>query len=359
LINNKVPVYLPHVMLGYALAAGTAVSTAASWASGRTRSAVALVCVVAYGTAATAYYEKWFARERKGELLPYEATAATLRAIVPPGPKYIYASPQFWVPFHAESDVTFYSFAAGHPSIDAAGTSLDGAAGDRPIVLVVDESQWLPELVGVSSSTREWQQTWIAFIEHHCALEAVALGTAHGTLAAYRCGLDATPSVAGPRLVGGETTYAVGAPVLEQRADDLSRWSRYADPRRNGSEKADVRLTPAGVEISGSGWPGIVKPVAATPGEAYIVRTVVDGTRDGDLLYLGTWQQPQVLSLGGAGSAGLATSLHLPAWFPSDRAFRATATEVRLLMYSEAPETDFRVTSLTISRLTPMREAAR
>jgi len=46
-----------------------------------------------------------------------------------------------------------------------------------------------------------------------------------------------------------------------------------------------------------------------------------------------------------------------PRWFPHERAFRATAAAVRVLVYSEAPETDFVISSLQIHRLGPMTEA--
>ena len=359
LINNKVLVYLPHIMIGFALAAGAAVSAAVWWLSDRRRALLTLTFIVAYGGSGIAYYEKWYARERKGELLPYEQTEATLRAIVPDGPKYLFASPQFWTPFHAQPGVAFYSFTAANPRMDGGLVTLDGTATDRPIVLVVDEYQWLQELIGVSSSSSEWQRTWVDFIEKHCALSAVALGTAHGTLAAYECHLSAKPSIASPRLVGGATAYEVNAPAFQQDAADLSRWARYDDPRRTASDRPDVRLTPSGLSISGTGWPGIVATFAASPGNTYLVRSAVQGTRDGDLLYLGTWQQSQVESLGGAASSGIPASLHLPAWFPSDRAFRATSAAVRLLVYSEAPKTDFVISSLAVYDLRPADKAGR
>ena len=76
-------------------------------------------------------------------------------------------------------------------------------------------------------------------------------------------------------------------------------------------------------------------------------------TRYGDLLYLGTWQQPQVRSLSGASSSGIPAPLMSPPWFPGDRAFIATAPKVRVLVYSEAGTTDFSISSLDIVRLTP------
>ena len=92
----------------------------------------------------------------------------------------------------------------------------------------------------------------------------------------------------------------------------------------------------------------------ATPGNRYLVRIQDSMTRDGDLLYLGTWQQPQVRSLSGASSSGIPAQLIAQPWFPHDRAFIATAPQVRVLVYSEAPSTDFTISSLEILRLHPV-----
>src|SRR5262249_43760130 len=161
-----------------------------------------------------------------------------------------------------------------------------------------------------------------------------------------------------PRLVGDALTYVVGAPALQQSADDLAKWTRYQDPRRTPAQQPIVHPTSAGLDIAGTGWPGIVKTFEATPGDSYLITTSVTAGRDGDLLDLGTWQQPQLLSRGGAASAGIPASLHLPSWFPSERAFHATAAGVRLLVYSEAPTTDFRISSLGVYHLQPAGKAA-
>jgi 4-amino-4-deoxy-L-arabinose transferase-like glycosyltransferase len=356
-VNNKVPVYLPHLMIGFSLAAGFAVSEVASLVPRARRSSFAVIFLAAYGAAGVAYFEKWYSTVRKSELVPYEETDATLRALVPGGPKYVFASPQFWTTFHAEPGTTFYSYTAGYPAPDASSATVPGVADDRSIVLVVDEYQWLSELTGVSSSSTEWQRSWIAFIERRCVLDGVALGTAHGTLAAYRCALGAAPAGGRPRLIGGATEYRIGDLVMNQGAADLVQWPRYADPRRTASQNPDVRLTAEGVRVSGTGWPGIVRMLPAAPGENYLVTAATHGTRDGDLLYIGTWQQPQVLSLSGASSSGIPGPLVAPRWFPHERAFRATAAAVRVLVYSEAPETDFVISSLQIHRLGSMTEA--
>ena len=98
--------------------------------------------------------------------------------------------------------------------------------------------------------------------------------------------------------------------------------------------------------------------IPVVPGESYLVRTDTRRTREGDLLYLGTWQEPQVRSLSGASSAGILAPLIAPRWFPRERAFRATAPAVRVLVYSEAPETDFAISSLDIHRLLAAPAAA-
>jgi hypothetical protein len=355
-INNKVPVYMPHLLVGFALAAGFAVSEVVSFIAAPRRAAMVMAFIALYGGAAVAYYEKWYVSAGKSELVSYEATTATLRTLVPRGPKYLYASPQFWTPFHADAGTTFYSYAAAQPVDSEQATTLAGAGDDRPIFLLVDELQWLPELIGVSSSTAEWQRGWIAFIGQRCVLDAVALGTAHGTLALYRCALAAAPAAtaSAPRMVGGSSEYRVADLVLRQAPADLAQWGRYQDPRRTPAGHPEIRLNDTGLRISGSGFPGIVTLFPAAAGECYLVRTTTRQTRDGDLLYLGTWQEPQVRSLSGVASAGIPAALGGPGWFPRERAFCATAAAVRVLVYSEAAATDFEIASLEIYRLVPV-----
>src|SRR5215475_10674418 len=139
--------------------------------------------------------------------------------------------------------------------------------------------------------------------------------------------------------------------MLSQTSTDLAGWTKYDDPRRSPEAQPSVALTTEGVRISGNGWPGIVKMFDATPGDRYVVRTRDAMTRDGDLLYLGTWQQSQVRSLSGASSSGIPAPLIPQRWFPQERAFIATAPQVRVLVYSEAPSTNFVISSLDIFRL--------
>jgi hypothetical protein len=353
-INNKVPVYLPHVLVGFALAAGFAVSEGARLLPARASAAAAMIVLASYGAASVLYYEKWYASVRKTELVPFEVTADTLRTLVPPGPKYLYASPQFWTPFHDEKDTAFYSYAAAHPIEGAAGVTLAGAGDDRPIFLVVDEMQWLPEItLGVSQPGTDWQRGWVQFIERHCGMDGFAPGTAHGTLALYRCQLrGASPARSTPRIVAGRTEYDIGEPVLRQTAADLARWPRYDDPRRTaGSQPSRVELTARGLLIAGGGWPGIAYNFAGDVGASYLVRTTTIDTRDGDLLYLGTWRERQMQSLVGSSSSGLPAALIPQPWFPRDRAFVETGPRVQMLVYSEAPRTAFEISALEVYRL--------
>jgi hypothetical protein len=113
------------------------------------------------------------------------------------------------------------------------------------------------------------------------------------------------------------------------------------------------------LRIAGTGWPGIITEYAATPGQAFVIRIAAAGARDGDLLYLGTWKRPEVLSLSRAASAGMATPLAHEPWFPGDRGFIATAPRVQIAIYSEAPSTDFSVSSVEIDRLEPLSPISR
>jgi len=353
-INNKVPVYMPHLLIGFALAAGYAVSEVCRFLPALAWTGPAFVAL--YAIAGVAYYEKWYSSASKSELVPYESTSATLRLLAPKGAKYIYASPMFWTPFHDEEGTTFYSYAEAQPlSPFSTATSLAGADDNQPIILLVDELQWLPELrSAVSQPTTSWQQDWTRFIDSKCRLDAVAYGTAHGTIASYQCGLRSAPPPRRARIIGGSTEFEPAELVLSQSAEELSSWTKYDDPRRTPADRPDVGLRPhGGLWISGTGYPGLVKMFEAKVGDRYLVYADTEATREGDLLYLGTWQEPQVRSLSGASSAGIAAPLIREDWFPHARAFEATAPKVRVLVYSEAASTNFLIRQLSITRLKP------
>jgi len=116
--------------------------------------------------------------------------------------------------------------------------------------------------------------------------------------------------------------YSRSRDEAEQTAADLARWPRYEDPRHvAGSRPSQVELTDRGLRITGGGWPGIVRPFDGEVGAPYLIRPTTTGTRDGDLLYLGTWREPQMQSLVGSSSSGLPAALIPQPWFPRERAF--------------------------------------
>src|SRR5262249_36322181 len=150
----------------------------------------------------------------------------------------------FWLPFHDDRAARFMSYALGAEAVRY----------DRPVHLLVDESQWLPD---VHAPRREaFGRKWADLIERHCALEAMALGTAYGTIAAYECAADAAPVSRAPvRIVGGATTYRVADRVVSFGAADLMAWPRHDDQRRRPDDRPSVTLASDALRISGTGWP--------------------------------------------------------------------------------------------------------
>ncbi len=118
-INNKVPVYMPHLLIGFALAGGFALSELSGILPGF--SWIGPLSIALYLIAGVTYYQMWYRSAAKSELVSYESTEATLHVLAPTGAKYVYASPQFWTPFHAERGTTFLSYAHKRRGSDAGG----------------------------------------------------------------------------------------------------------------------------------------------------------------------------------------------------------------------------------------------
>jgi 4-amino-4-deoxy-L-arabinose transferase-like glycosyltransferase len=352
-INNKAAVYVPHLLLGFAVASGVGLQIIADAMLRRRAFTVVAAAVVIYGVTAVAYYEKWYRSALRSELVPYEMTAATLHTLVPAGEKLLIASPHFWIPFAGDPSVKFMSYAGTQPD----ALQLSPASPDRPTFLVVDETQWLADLKPSATETTEsWRHLWTDYIAARCALQAVAIATAYGNMALYRCEDKTPPAVAAIRLVGGTAIVAPTSDRTVYGPAELAGWSTYVDHRpRSARAEPAVHRQDAGVRLSGGNWPGIERYIDVVPGERYLVTFDVDHARDRDLLYIGRWERPEVLSLSGASAAGIAVPLAMPGWFPSMRGFIATSPRVRLLVYSEAPETDLLLRELTLTRL---RQAA-
>ena len=348
-IHNKALVYMPHLLIGFSIAAGAAVQAVAQIGRTSTRVSVLMTTfVVAYGAAGVAYYEKWYRSALKSEVVPYEQTAATLHTLIPPGPKLLVASPHFWVPFGADAEVQYVSYAYTQPD----GVHLPGASSSRPTYVLIDETQFLPDLQpSATESTPAWRHAWLGYIMRRCAINAVALGTAYGTLALFRCEHDPDAGSRHARIVGGDRVLSEDG-VVWRDAGDMRPWVDYVDPRRTAANPPPrIDRTTEGVRVSGGAWPGLERYIDVTPGERYLITYAVDGAGPQDLLYVGRWERPEVTSLAGASAAGFPAQLATPEWFPSMRGFVATSSRVRLLLYSEAPRTSFLVRSVTLTHL--------
>ena len=98
-INNKVPVYLPHLLVGFSLAAGFAVSEAvnlvarivaarsSAWTVARAAQVAVWLFILSYGGAGVAYYEKWYSSNRKGELVSVRGDGGDATRACPGGPQ--------------------------------------------------------------------------------------------------------------------------------------------------------------------------------------------------------------------------------------------------------------------------------
>ena len=361
-INNKALVYIPHLLLGFSLVAGVFVAwiaTVLAAAGSRMLSprrvsaaGIAIALVISHAVAGVAYYEKWYALTRKTELLPYEATVRTVNRLLPPGPKTIMASPHFWVGFAEQPGVDFFSHAAPGPEGPDGDAWPPWVSSAKPFFLLIDERQFEPELVAASGDPH-WQQPWVAFITRQCRLRGYAPATAYGTIAAYECARHGQPAEQPVFLASDAATYVVGVDVLREDAGQLSAWRPHHDPRPDGAaSRVDVQMD--GVRVSGARWPGLERVVGLDPGAPYLLTAAVRTTSPLDLVYIGQWKPSEVTSLSGGSSGGIVEPAERPVWFPAGHAFIATASQVRVLFYSERPDAEFLVSGVQLSRLTPV-----
>jgi hypothetical protein len=310
-----------------------------------------MALIVSHTAAGVAYYEKWYAITKRSELLPYESTVRTIDHLLPDGPKYVFASPHFWIPFAGKPGVTFYSHAAPAPDGEDGRMWHRWLRDDRPVFLVVDERQWKPELTNPIGD-RVWQSTWIAFIRGQCRLRSYAPATAYGTLAAYECA-KAGPPPERPVFIAGDSGRYTPRPAVIADGPDLHDWQPYADPRPGaGASKVTVRSD--GVEVGGPRWPGLERTVRLRPGEPYLLVADVAGQSEEDLVYVGRWSPTEVTSLAAGSSGGIVEPAVRPDWFPGGHAFVPVLPSVRVLFYSERPGADFTIKRVAIHPLQPL-----
>jgi hypothetical protein len=351
-VPNKAHVYMPNLLLAFSVAAGTAI--AAAFGAMPARASVAAVFVVLYSAASVAYYEKWYDSQRKSGLEPFEVTERSIHALTPPGPKEVFASPNFWTAFHAEPGVRFVSYTGATPIASARGRMrLDGFGVERPIFLLIDESEWRTAVVDPSYGySGEWRDAWARYIAEQCVARGVAYGTAYGNLGWFECSNETAPAAGDPAIVGNGRRYRPQPPIWAPTAETLAAMPRYVDERRAAdATPAVVELTGEAVRIKGTHWPGIETHLSVTAGRPYLLTFDAEGAQPGDILYLGRWDRAEVQSLSGGSTAGIFAPLAETPWFPGDRAFVATADRVWLRIYSEAPSADFRIRSIRLSPL--------
>ena len=171
---------------------------------------------------------------------------------------------------------------------------------------------------------------------------AIALGNrARHARAVSLCGAARRRRRRTARIVGGATEYEVGETCCGRRPP-ISRTGR--DTRIRGATRRRRRhgsRSPAtALRIAGSGWPGIVRCSTAKPESGISCATDDAATRDGDLLYLGTWREPQMQSLAGSSSSGIPAPLIPQPWFPATVRSSRLGPRFECSIYSEAPRTD-------------------
>ena len=347
-IPNKAHVYMPNLLLAFSIAAGAVIAAVSRAVPARIPVAIALAVLYSVGSAA--YYEKWYSTQRASGLEPFEATERSIRALASEGPKDVFASPNFWTPFHDASGVRFVSYTGATPIEAGERMRLDGFGSGRPIYLLVDESEWRTAVVDPRYGySDEWRQSWARYIAEQCAIRGVAYGTAYGNLGWYECSNEAAPSTTDVAIVGDGRRYLRESPIWSPSAETVAAMPRYLDERRTAdAAPAVVERSGDGVRIKGTQWPGIETHVPVTPGQAYLLTFDAEGAQPGDLLYLGRWDRPEVQSFSGGSAAGIFAPLAETSWFPSDRAFVATSDRVWLRIYSEAPSADFRLRSISL-----------
>jgi 4-amino-4-deoxy-L-arabinose transferase-like glycosyltransferase len=350
-IPNKALIYMPHLLVGFSVLAAWALVTL--WSAARHRrqpyatvgaAMWAILCVESIG--GVWLYESWYASMRRTTALtPYETTEKTLRALVPPGRKYLFASPTFWLAFYDDPQVTFVADTAAGPYRGERDEglftrrSLYEFAQDRPVFALVDDEEWKTLLLDEAGMDRTWRTSWSAYLASSCALTSAAFGTAHGTLALYRCWNDRAPEAQSPWYLYAGNRVRVGQETWAAASGDLAGWRVY----REGTVVAPVGDT---VRISAEHGGGVFTDVAVRSGTLYLASFDVDRATVNDLASLHS------VAPNGTLVASDWIKLARPKWFPGGGLVRARAQTLRIYLFSES-RTNFLVRGV---QLYEMRE---
>jgi 4-amino-4-deoxy-L-arabinose transferase-like glycosyltransferase len=345
-IPNKALVYLPHLVLGFSLASGYFVVCAIDFVCARARmprdyAAAAVVGFLLLEAAGAGLLYAWWYRQMLYALTPYGVTEHSLKLLVPPGSKYVVASPTFWLAFHDDPQTKFvaYTAAAPYKTVEPMGFftrhRLYDLPQDRPFYLLVDDVEW-KSILDDPTYDAEWRATWIGYIEGSCALYGASTATAHGTIALYRCSNDGTRPPIEPLYVRRDHRYQLSDTVWTGSAADIARWTRYT-PQTN------VTREDGAVRVAGS-RAGVYSDIPVTAGVPYLLDVDVTGARAGDFL--------STHSVSPAGKLRQSTWLPLktPTWFPHGTIVVPSQNTLRVYLYSDSA-TDFRVRSVKLSRL--------
>ena len=327
-IPNKALIYMPNLLLGYAIVAALVVVRTLQWLQRQlphSMSAVPVVAAFVFAHAAVAveFYDDWYSMMWAGDLRPYEETHHVVSRLVPEGPKYLVASPTFWLPFHDKREVRFISYTGAGPYTEPVASggyarprSLFELPADRPIYLLVDETE-VRAAFEDDGYDAAWQGTWLQYLRRECSLVRVAPGTAHGTIASYAC-------FGGSRAAPVEYLFE-GRPLTLDRVIWSARRDRSA---------AIVSLPP---ELSVSAQSAVISDAArdssidipVEPGAASLIRVRTVGTPRGPM---------SLAELNGDGRPGRLRSITGTSndWFPAGIIIRPGASTVRLYFYDNA-----------------------
>jgi 4-amino-4-deoxy-L-arabinose transferase-like glycosyltransferase len=345
-IPNKALVYLPHLLLALSLTAAYALWRGTSFVAARIRlqptaAARLVVLLVAIGGTALLMYDRWYYRMSRSELTPYAVTDQALRMLVPPGPKYLIGSPTFWLAFHDDPTTKFVSYTAAGPyrTVQPMGfftrRRIFDLPQDRPYYVLVDDNEWRA-ILDDPTYDKEWRDVWVDYIEHSCSLSGVAMATAHGNIALYRCWNAGAAQPLEPIYVQRGRYYHRGAVEWSGTPSALAAWKRYKPGTRVADEGSDVRVAGTGAGIFGD--------VPVRPRLPYLLEMDVDGARAGD------WASVHSVSSTGALHDSRWLPLKSARWFPGGTIVTPPDSTLRLYLYSEST-TDFRVRSLTLFTL--------
>jgi 4-amino-4-deoxy-L-arabinose transferase-like glycosyltransferase len=345
-IPNKALVYMPHLLIGFSLAGAygvwrTLLAARARMRSAEDAAAPMIACIALVGGGAAVFYDAWYLRMTRSELRPYADTDRALRALVPSEPKYLFASPTFWLPFHDDPQTRFVAYTGAGPyrSVTPEGfftrRSLYDLPQDRPYYVLVDDNEW-KTILSDPSYRADWRAAWIEYISGSCALKGVAVATAHGNIALYRCWNDGVRHPLDVEYVVDGRVYRRGEIAWRGAADDLASWRRYRPTTSVDRDDAVVR-------VSGNGA-GIFRDVPVRADAPYLIDVDVEGTRAGD-----------ALSIHGVTARGGLRFLQwkpltATSWFPDVTIVKPTVPTLRLYLYSESA-TDFRVRAVTLYSL--------